>query len=111
MTAALRKEALMIVISGRVRLLESELVDAVRAASRMAATSRDEPGCLDYRFAIDVDDRLVMQMIERWESSEALDAHFATTHFGAFAEALLRSVDGPADFTRYEVSSAGPLFG
>jgi quinol monooxygenase YgiN len=101
----------MIVVSGRARLLESKAEETVRAASNMAATSRSEPGCIDYRFAIDVDDALMIQMIEQWESSEALDAHFGTSHFAAFSEVLLAAVDGPAQFTRFEIASSVPLFG
>ena len=101
----------MIVIAGRARLHAAEVEGATRAGSEMAATSRDEPGCIDYRFAIDIDDPLVVQIVEQWESAEALDAHFATPHFQAFSEVILRAVDGPAEFTRYEVSTAGPLFG
>jgi quinol monooxygenase YgiN len=101
----------MIVISGRIRLLEAEVESFVQAASAMAVTSREEPGCVDYRFAIDIEDALVLQQFEQWESQEALDAHFATPHFAAFAETLLRAVDAQAEFTRYVVSSAGPLFG
>jgi quinol monooxygenase YgiN len=101
----------MIVISGRARLHGAKVEEAVRAASVMAATSRDEPGCIDYRFAIDIDDPLVAQLLEVWESADALDAHFATPHFAAFSDALLGAVDGPAAFTRYEVASAAPLFG
>ena len=71
----------------------------------------DEPGCIDYRFTIDIDDPLVVRVFEQWESPDALEAHFAMPHFLAFSEVMLRAVDGPADFTRYEVSSAGPLFG
>ena len=51
----------MIVISGQARLLEPEVRRAVQAASAMASTSRNEPGCIDYRFAIDIDDPLVAQ--------------------------------------------------
>jgi len=101
----------MIVISGRARLRASEVEDAVRAGSVMAATSRDEPGCVDYRFGLDIEDPLVVHVFEQWDSAEALEAHFATSHFQAFSEVIIRAVDGPAEFTRYEVSSAGPLFG
>ncbi len=59
----------MIVNSGRARLSEAHVAEAVQAASTMAATSRGEPG------------------------------------------ALLGAVDGPAEFTRFEVSSSAPLFG
>ena len=101
----------MIVIAGGARLHAPEMEDALRAGSEMAAASRDEPGCIDYRFAIDIDDPLVVRVFEQWESPDALEAHFAMPHFLAFSEVMLRAVDGPADFTRYEVSSAGPLFG
>ena len=101
----------MIVIAGRAKIHAAQLEDARRAGSVMAATSRDEPGCVDYRFAIDIDDPLVVQVFEQWESAAALEAHFATPHFQAFSEVILHAVDGPAEFTRYEISSAGPLFG
>jgi quinol monooxygenase YgiN len=101
----------MIVIAGRARLHAHELEDAIRAGSRMAATSREEPGCLDYRFSIDIDDPLIVRVFEHWESADALEAHFATSHFRDFSEVILRAVDGSADFTRFEISSAGPLFG
>jgi quinol monooxygenase YgiN len=101
----------MIVISGSARVLESAIDRAVQAGSTMAATSRDEPGCIDYRFSIDIDDPLVVHLLEKWESDAALTAHFGTAHFAAFSETLLDVIDGSADFMRYEVSSAGPLFG
>lgn len=100
----------MIVISGQARLLEPEVRRAVQAASAMASTSRNEPGCIDYRFAIDIDDPLVAHLIEVWDSDEALVAHFGSAHFAAFSETLISAVDGSAEFTRYEVSSAAPLF-
>ncbi len=101
----------MIVISGRARLHGSKVDEARRAGSTMAATSRDEPGCIEYRFATDIDDPLVVHIFEQWESAEALEAHFATPHFASFSEVLLAAVDGPAELTRFEISSAGPLFG
>ena len=101
----------MIVIAGKATLHAAEVDAAVRAGSQMAATSRREPGCLDYRFSIDIDDPLVVRVFEQWESAEALEAHFATTHFGEFSEVIVRAVNGAAEFTRFEIASAGPLFG
>lgn len=66
----------MIAIFGRARLLESEVERAVHAVSAMAATSRNEAGRIDYRYAVDIDDPLVAHLFEVWESNEALDAHF-----------------------------------
>ena len=85
--------------------------DLLAAGSTMAEASRNEPGCIDYRLSIDVDDPLTMQILEQWESQAALDAHFATTHFAEFSGVLMTAIDGGADFSRYEVSASGPLFG
>ena len=101
----------MIVIAGLARVPASDLDEAVRAGSVMAATRRAEPGCTDYRFAIDIDDPLVVRIFEHWEMSAALDAHFAAPHFSAFSEVMLGAVDVSAEYTRFEVSSSGPLFG
>jgi quinol monooxygenase YgiN len=101
----------MLVIAGRARLNEADREETVRAAAAVASASRDESGCIEYRYALDIEDPSVLQLFEQWESAAALDAHFATPHFSAFADVLLRSVDGAAEFTRYEVSSAAPLFG
>ncbi len=78
----------MIVIAGRARIQTSEKENAVRAGSVMAVASRDEPGCVDYRFGIDIEDPLVVHVFEQWESAEALEAHFTTPHFAAFAEVI-----------------------
>ena len=101
----------MLVIAGRVRLRQAELEESVRAGSVIAVASRAEPGCIEYRIAIDIEDPLVLQLFEYWESAAALDAHFATPHFLAFSEVLLQTANGAAEFTRFEVSKSAPLFG
>jgi quinol monooxygenase YgiN len=101
----------MLVIAGRVRLHEAGLEETVRAGSAIAVASRAEPGCIEYRYAIDIEDAQVLRLFEHWESATALEAHFATAHFLAFSEVLLRAADGAAEFTRFEVSTAAPLFG
>lgn len=77
----------------------------------MASASRAEEGCIDYRFSIDIEDPNLVRIIEQWESQAALDAHFQTAHFDAFASVIADVVDGPSGFTRHEVASSGPLFG
>jgi quinol monooxygenase YgiN len=101
----------MIVICGQLRVRESKLAALLEAASRMAAATRSEAGCSKYRFGVDIDDPLVIQMFEHWVSTAALEAHFAMQHFAEFSELLIDASDGPAEFDRYEVSSVTPLFG
>lgn len=101
----------MIVIVGHARVEADRLGEALVAAREMAALSRRENGCVDYRFAIDIEDSSVFRIFERWESQEALDAHFTTPHFADFSALIVDVVDDDAEFVRYEVADAGPLFG
>ena len=78
----------------------------MQATASVGATSREETGCVEYRYTIDIEDPLVLELFEQWESAADLETHFATPHFSVFADVLLRAVDGAAEFTRSEVSSA-----
>lgn len=101
----------MIVISGIAEIRADRIAEATAAGSKVAAASRDEPGCADYRFAIDIDNPLKIHLFEQWENQAALDAHFGMPHFAEFSGQLGAFLAAPPKFTRYEVSSAGPLFG
>jgi quinol monooxygenase YgiN len=73
--------------------------------------SRSEPGCVGYRFGVDIEDAQQIHLFEEWESQEALNTHFTTPHFAAFAAIVADVVADTPTFTRYEVASSGPLFG
>jgi quinol monooxygenase YgiN len=70
----------MIVIEGTVRVPPERLEAARPAMETMIRASRAEDGCLDYAYSIDVLDPGLVRVTERWESREALKAHFATPH-------------------------------
>jgi quinol monooxygenase YgiN len=100
-----------IAIAGRIRIREDAKEGAARRSAEMAATSREEPGCLDYSCGFDVEDPAVVIIVEHWESEEALNAHMAAPHFQAFTKFIVGIVDGPVELTRHEVSKSRPLFG
>ena len=102
---------MMIVIAGSARVRADVLDSALRTASKMAESSRAEDGCIDYRFAIDIDDPSTVRLFEQWESEAALQSHFATAHFAEFSHLLVEILDGPPSFTKYVVASTGPLSG
>lgn len=58
------------------------------AASAQIAASKAEGGCIDYTYALDVLDPQIMRVLERWQSWEALDAHFKEPHMDAWRSAL-----------------------
>jgi len=101
----------MIVIAGTARVQPEHRDAAIEAARVMAAASRAEPGCRQYRFSTDLDDPDVVHVFEEWDSPEALDVHFATPHMAEFTAALGATLDGAPEITRFEVTVAGPLFG
>ena len=70
----------MIVIEGSVRVPAEKIEAARPAMERMIRASRAEPGCLDYAYGLDVLDPGLIRVTERWESRDALKAHFATPH-------------------------------
>ena len=52
---------------------EDKCVELIRI---LQEHSRKEPGCISHHVSIDADDPLTLHFTERWESMEALKAHF-----------------------------------
>lgn len=70
----------MIVVIGSFRIPPS-MVDVVRTAMEaMIAASRQEEGCIEYSYALDVLDKGLVRVSEKWRDRAALEAHFRTTH-------------------------------
>jgi quinol monooxygenase YgiN len=101
----------MIAIQGSLRIRPDGREDAIAAAAVMRAATLAEPGCIAYRFGFATDDPDVVLVMEQWEDADALARHMATPHMAAFGEAIAGLIAGESDLTRFEVSSAGPLFG
>lgn len=74
----------MIIIEGTVRIPPENLEAARPVMEKMIRASRAEPGCIDYAYAIDVLDPGLVRISERWESREALTAHFNAAHMAAW---------------------------
>jgi quinol monooxygenase YgiN len=74
----------MIIIEGTVRV-PPERVEATRPAMEtMIRASRAEAGCIDYAYSLDVLDPGLVRVTERWESRDALRAHFDTPHMASW---------------------------
>lgn len=79
----------MIVVEGYLRFADAGDFPRIRdAAFAQMSASRAEPGCLDYTYALDVADPCLMRVLERWESWQALEDHFARPHMIAWRAAL-----------------------
>lgn len=79
----------MIIVEGYVRFADVGDFPRIRdAAFAQMSASRAEPGCLDYTYALDVADPCLMRVLERWESWQALEDHFARPHMIPWRAAL-----------------------
>ena len=79
----------MIIVEGFVRMENAGDFEKVRtAAEAQIAASRNEGGCIDYTYALDVLDPQIMRVLERWQSWDALDTHFKQPHMDNWRQAL-----------------------
>ena len=79
----------MVIVEGYVRFADAGDFPPIRdAAFAQMRASRAEPGCLDYTYALDVADPCLMRVLERWESWQALETHFAQPHMAPWRAAL-----------------------
>ena len=99
----------MLMVIGTAKLGEGAL-DAGRAAlEAMVTASREEEGCIDYAYAMDLVDPAIMRITEKWVDEAALVTHFQTPHMAAFQKAL-----GVLDVTilevrKFETDDGAPL--
>ncbi len=101
----------MIIVAGTARILSEHREQAVEQGKAMAAASEAEDGCITYRITTDLADPNAFSIFEVWQDEAALQHHFTTPHFQAFAKLLSTAMDGEGVFRKYQVSSEGPLFG
>lgn len=80
-----------------------------KAAFAQIEASRAEPGCLEYTYAIDVTDPCLMRVLERWQSWQALEDHFARPHMLPWRAALASVSVLERNLRAHEVSLSRPV--
>ena len=94
----------MIVVTGIATAKPETIVELTQAAREHVHRSRGEPGCVSHHVAVDADDPLTLHFIERWESAEALKAHFAVPESRAFWRHLKSLAADPGHMQVYETT-------
>ncbi|MGC4045030.1 MAG: putative quinol monooxygenase [Armatimonas sp.] len=91
----------IIEVSSRVH---SEKRDAALEAMRvMGRATREEPGCLHYRFYQDLEDENSFFVYERWIDGASLEAHMATPHMVEFRKVLADVLAEASVVFRYDM--------
>ena len=65
--------------------------------------------CISYRLYEDTEVENEFVFVEEWDSSEALQQHFATTHVGEFMRAIPATIVGPPDVKFHTIASSMDL--
>ena len=94
----------MLIVMAEV-VVEDGTIEQVRDALKtMEDETRKESGCVSYAFSLDVSDPTTLRISERWESMEALEAHFKTPHMAVFGGTLAKHPPKSMDVKVYEVA-------
>jgi quinol monooxygenase YgiN len=95
----------MIVVVGRVQTDADKRDALVRIGQTVAVASRAETGCVSYRLYEDTEVENEFVFVEEWESSEALQRHFATSHIKAFMQAIPETLVAPPDVKFHTIAT------
>lgn len=99
----------MIIVSGTLRIAESDVDAGMALGATMAEASLAEEGCSAYGFWQNPSDPTQLRIFEEWASPEDLDTHFATPHMAEFMTGLGALSISEMDLSKYEVTTKGPL--
>ena len=78
----------MIVVNAIIDTTAENIANMKEAIAVMEEKSRAEAGCHDYTFSIELNNPDVIRITEKWESMEALSAHFQEPHMADFQAAM-----------------------
>lgn len=100
----------MILVAGYLTVNPDHRHEALAAIDTCVTATQAEEGNIDYRYSVDLNDPNRFNLIEQWESEDAMNAHMATPHLATFLELIGGFVGGPVEVIRYDVSSSSKLF-
>ena len=89
----------MIVVNGIIETDAANIARMKTAIAAMESASRAEAGCQDYTFSVELNNPDVLRITERWDTMQALEAHFKTPHMATFQASLAQYP--PRDSTVY----------
>jgi quinol monooxygenase YgiN len=100
----------MIVVTGHITLSPDHRDTALAAIAELVPATRAEPGNLEYRYSVDLDDENRINIEERWEDEDAMTAHMGAEPLATFMGAIGPCIGGSVSITRYDVSGSTTIF-
>lgn len=99
-----------IIISGTVDLPPENLQAALAAGKPLIEGALTEDGCLDYDWCIEPTHPGRIRVFERWESEEALAAHFQSKWYLEMRDTIGSFGLIAADTAKYRVDLSEPVY-
>ncbi len=99
----------MIVVNAVITSKPQDIAALQSAIHTMEVASREETGCDDYTFSVELNDPNMLRITEKWHSVEALKAHMATSHMAKFQNVIGAHPPASMEVTFYEVTEIQPF--
>lgn len=99
----------MIVVNAIVKTTSEDIVALKDAIAVMEIASREEKGCVDYTFSVELSDPNTLRITEKWGNVEALKAHMGTPHMAEFQKAMGGNPPASLDIKCYDVEEIQPF--
>lgn len=99
----------MIIIAGTVRIDPAKREAAQDVIRAVITKSREEDGCIEYNYAVDVLDTSIVHVYEIWRDEKALQAHFKTDHLQVWRQSWSTFGISDRKLQRIEVASMSAL--
>jgi len=94
----------MIVVNVAVEIDPDHLEAMQPGIAAMETASRAENGCLDYTFSVEVNNKAILRITEKWDSMESLLAHFQVPHMADFQALMVAYPPKGMDANFYEAT-------
>ena len=98
-----------VIVSGWIDFDPADREEALRAFSVVVASSREEPGCLDYAFTPDPDLPGRVRVFEHWTSQAALTEHLTLPHVQQLRTAIADLTRTGREMTHHTVAASRPM--
>lgn len=99
----------MIIVTGIIEVDAEDVWPVTTAAAKMIRATEAEPGCLSYRFSVDILKSNRFRLYEEWRDEAALEAHFRSPHMAEFRERLKDLRITRREIVKFERPEVQPL--
>jgi len=93
----------MIVSHGKFVIRPDQMDRARNIMSEMVEHTIKEPGCISYDYYVSLHSPNTMMLFQEWESVEAVNDHFATSHMAEFLKVLPELLEKEVVTNRYAI--------